>query len=223
MVRRAGLVLILAAALMTGCIQPVSNADLTRTAIGPVPPTNPPVVVPTNPPAAIPTTAPGPVAAATTPALPPVDIGVEQFILSRGEQPGNLQVWYDQPFGTDRLQGFSYTNAAGLRCAGFLLTIATVGTNGAPVCAPTADTTAIAAVTVFAASDGLPYTIVFGRVDDAQVTSVAAIYSDGTSLPSTPFMGGFLIVKAGVLGVNQITAVDALGNTVIGNIPQTPV
>jgi hypothetical protein len=38
-----------------------------------------------------------------------------------------------------------------------------------------------------------------------------------------PVQGGFLILKPGVVSASVITAIDALGNTVIPNIPQSPV
>ncbi len=162
-----------------------------------------------------------------TNAVSTTDPTVEQFVLSRGQTPNGLQVWYSSPLGPDRLQGFSYSGADGLPCAGFLLTSFTnnvwTPTNGALICAQQAGTPALAGVTFIATTDGAFYTIVFGRVDNPAVTAVAVIYSDGTNQPVSPSMGGYMLVKPGTLGVNTITAIDVQGNTVIPNIPQSPV
>jgi hypothetical protein len=197
---------ILIVALLAGCIKP--EAEQTVTATVPVAAANPPGGV--NP----------------VPTQPPQVI-VEQFILSRGHRPTNLLIWYDQPRDRDQLQGFSYTNQSGVPCAGFLLTALTNGVwqpnNGALACAQTPDAEAIAAVTFFPTSDGQPYTIVFGRVQNATVTAIAVVYEDGSDQSGTLVQGGFLLLKPGVLAVSRITAINAQGYTVIDNIPQTPV
>lgn len=152
---------------------------------------------------------------------------VVPFIQSRGDDPLTLQVWYDAPLGSDQLQGFSYTKAqTGELCAGFLLANAFSGqwqaTNGALGCGPPGSQ-AIASVALFATSDGQPYTVVFGRADDVNITAVAIQYNDGSNaFTQAPFSGRFLMIKPGVYNVNIITATDALGNTVLFNIPQTP-
>jgi hypothetical protein len=206
-----------AAIFLSGCIQPVSVANQTKTAQAPF---QTPVQ---GQPPVIPTTAPG--AAASTP-IPVALMMVQQFIASRGESPRDLQVWYDQALGPDRMQGFSYINLAGLPCAGFLVT-ATVGgltqpINGGQACAPLPDTPAVASVTFFLTSDGQAYTVVFGRVQDPTISAIAVDYGDGSNQPYNPFMGGFLLVKAGVQSVITIAAINAQGFTVIDNIPQTP-
>jgi hypothetical protein len=135
-----------------------------------------------------------------------------------------LQAWYDQPLGPDQLQGFSYFSAGGLPCAGFLLTSFVNGawqpTNGALGCGGQPGDPALAGVTVIQTSDGQLYTLVFGRVADPTITAIAVIFSDGSSLSATPNLGGFMVVKPGILGATAVTAVNQLGNTVIQNIPQ---
>jgi hypothetical protein len=71
-------------------------------------------------------------------------------------------------------------------------------------------------------SDGLLYTLIFGVVNDPTITAVAVVYSDGNYQTVSPMMGGFLIIRPGVLGATTITAVNQQGNTVIPNIPQLP-
>ncbi len=218
-----GLLLVLA-----GCIQPVSNTDLTKTAVAPfIPLTQAAAPVPTNP----------PVAVATTPPAAPVGVGtpapvqsvpfVAQFIQGRGDTPNNLVVWDERPLGIDLLSGFSYSNLNGLPCTGYLLMASVNATwqpnNGALVCAQQPGTQALSAVTFFLTSDSQPYSIVFGRVDNPAVAAIAVVYSDNSSQTANPIQGGFLILKPGVVSVSVITAVDALGNTVIPNIPQSPV
>lgn len=150
---------------------------------------------------------------------------VERFVQSRGQTPGNLQVWYEQPRDTDRLQGFSYTSVGEMPCTGFLLTAFTNGiwqpVNGALLCAAQPGIQALASVRLFATSAGAPYTIVFGRVEDPAISAVAVIYNDGSTQNVNTFMGGFLLVKPGIFSANVITAIDALGNTVIDNISQS--
>jgi hypothetical protein len=198
---------------LAGCIKPVAEQTVTATAPfgaasapngGPTP-SGEVNVVPTQAPLVV----------------------VEQFILSRGDRPTNLQIWYDEPRDRDHLQGFSYTNQSGVPCVGFLLTALTNGVwqpnNGALACAQTPDAEAIAAVTFFPTSDGQPYTVVFGRVQNTAVTAIAVVYADGSNQTGNPVGGGFLLLKPGVLAVTRITAIDAQGYTVIDNIPQTPV
>jgi len=209
--RLSWLAAVLAATLLiSGCIQPVSTVDLTETALAPF------RVAPAETPFAVP--------AGATPS--PTGL-VEQFVFSRGDQPNGLQVWYDQPQATDRLQGFSYTGLAGTPCAGYLLSVAANGVwqpnNGALVCADSPAAEALAAVTYFLTSNGQPTTIVFGRVMNPTVTAVAVLFSDGTSLQVAPQAGGFLVVRPDVVTANVITAINAEGNTVIPNIPQLPV
>jgi hypothetical protein len=215
--------------LLTGCIQPVSNTDLTKTAVAPyipltqaaVPaPTNPPVGVATTPPPAAPVGGSTPTPAQSTPF-------VAQFIRDRGDMPNNLLVWDERQLGPDLLSGFSYNNLNGLPCTGYLLMASANGTwqpnNGALVCAQQPDTQALSAVTFFLTSDSQPYSIVFGRVDNPAVSAIAVIYSDNSSQTVNPIQGGFLILKPGVVSASVITAIDGLGNTVIPNIPQSPV
>ncbi|MBP8972905.1 MAG: hypothetical protein KBH93_03425 [Anaerolineae bacterium] len=206
-------VALLGVGLLAGCIQPVSNADLTQTALAPY--------------AAFPTATSALPDGSRTEATPAPDALAGQFIASRGQTPASLQIWYDQPHQPDRLQGFSYTGAGGVPCAGYLL-VAQVGgawqpNNGALVCAGSPETEALAAVTFFLTSDQQPYTIVFGRLLDPSVTAIAVQFNDGTSQQTTPQAGGFLLVRPGVAGANVITAINAEGNTVFPNIPQSPV
>jgi hypothetical protein len=224
-----GVCLVMVMAL-SSCIQPTSNTDLTKTAVAPfISLTQAASPVPTNPPGVInPTVAPAsPGGAVSTPApaqsLPPVG----QFIRDRGDTPNNLAVWDERPLGADRVAGFSYANLNGLPCTGFLLMASAGGTwqpnNGALICAQQPGIEALAAVTFFLTSDGQAYTIVFGRVDNPAVSAIAVVYGDNSSQTVNPVMGGFLILKPGVASVSVITAIDAQGNTVIPNIPQSPV
>jgi hypothetical protein len=213
---------ILISMLLVGCIQPISVANQTQTAEAPF---NTPVSLgPTQAPVA---TNPSPGVAAT-PVPPAASASVaDTFVRSRGDIPSNIQVWYDQALGPDRVQGFSYTGQTGLPCAGFLLTAFINGlwqlNNGGLVCGDQPAAESLAAVTFFLASDGQPYTIAFGRTQNATITSVATVYADGSSQPFTVSAGGFLVVSPGVLTVARITAIDAQGFTVIDNIPQAPV
>ena len=206
-------VALLLAGLLAGCIQPASDADLTQTALAPW--------------ATLPTPGGPPPAGGETVATPAPSALVAPFIASRGQTPNSLQVWYDQPLGPDRLQGFSYTGADGLPCTGYLLFAQAGGAwqpnNGALACAESPETEALAAVTFFLTSDQRPHTIVFGRVLDPTVTAIAIQFSDGTSQQTAPQAGGFLVAQSGVAGANVITAINAEGNTVFPNIPQSPV
>lgn len=197
---------------LAGCIQPVEPTALPSPTLQQVQPVNPP-------PAATSTLDPGAAGAA-----PVVPTPVVQFLQGRGEVPGDLRVWYDQPQGIDHLYGFSYSNANGLACAGFLLTAVDPGVapNGAIHCAEGVGIPAMASVSLFATTDGQPYTVVFGRVEDPTITVLSIIFSDGSSQPVIPIDGGFLTTVPGVLGANMITAINAQGNTVIDNIPQSP-
>lgn len=151
---------------------------------------------------------------------------VQQFIAGRGDSPGNLLVFYDQPRGPDQLAGFTYTNVSGASCAGFLLTAMINGVwqpnNGAILCAQQVDMPAAASVSLFATTDGQPYTVVVGRVTDPTISAIAAVYDDGSNQVETPVQGGFLLVKPGISAAQIITAVNQEGNTVIDNIPQLP-
>jgi len=212
--QRLGLMILLLTGVLVGCIQPDSTPDsptATAPAAGVVNPPMNTVVVPT------------PTVGSVAP--PPVTL-VDQFLQQRGETASNLQIWYDQPQGPDQLQGFSYTNASGLPCAGWMLTALIGGVwqinNGALLCPPQPGLTALASVSLFATTDGQPYTIVFGRIEDPTITAIAIVYSDASSDTKNPALGGFLAVRSGILSVNTITAIDQLGNTVITNIPQSP-
>lgn len=206
-------VALLGGSLLAGCIQPVSNADLTQTALAPYAAFATPTGVAREAGGAVVTPAP--------------DALVGQFIASRGQTPASLQIWYDQPQEPDRLQGFSYTGADGVPCAGFLLSAYLNGVwqpnNGALVCAESPVAEALAAVTFILTSDEQAHTIVFGRVLDPTVTAIAVQFSDGESQQVTPLAGGFLLVRPGVASANVITAINAEGNTVFPNIPQSPV
>lgn len=220
---------------LAGCIQPTSETDLTRTAIAPylpltqaatpMVPTNPPVAVVTTPPPAVPTSPAGVTGSTPSPAQSLPLVG--QFIQDRGDTPNNLVVWDERALGPDRVSGFSYTNTNGLPCTGYLLMTPGDGlwqlNNGALVCPSQAGAEALAAVTFFLTSDGQPYTITFGRVENTGVSAIAVIYTDNSSQTTSPVMGGFLVLQPGVVSVSVITAVNAQGNTVIPNIPQSPV
>lgn len=193
--------------LLAGCIQPVETE-----------PTPGPNDVPVQPPGAD----------AAVPAAPAGDSAslipvIEQFIRDRGEAPGNLLTWPEQPLGPDQVRGYSFTNAAGVPCVGFLLTSVTGGLqqpiNGALLCAPAPDVTALASVWVFLTSDGQSFTLVFGRVEDPAISAVAVVFSDGSNRTVNPSLGGFLIAQPGIVDVNVVTAINAEGNTVIANIP----
>jgi hypothetical protein len=218
-----GLVVVLA-----GCIQPVSNTDLTKTAVAPfVPLTQAAAPVPTSPPVVVTTPPPAAPVGVGTPAPAQTAPYVAQFIQGRGDMPNNLVVWDERQLGSDLLSGFSFSNLNALPCTGYLLMALTNGTwqpnNGALVCAQQPGTQALAAVTFFLTSDGQPYSIVFGRVDNPAVSAIAVVYSDNSSQTVSPIQGGFLVLKPGVVSASVITAIDALGNTVIPNIPQSPV
>lgn len=228
--RRVVGVALVTLASLAGCIKP----DMATETPSPGQPVNdagapaPAVITPSSPP---PENAGPP--AASTPAQAPAPQAtwpqVEQFIQSRGDVPVNLAVWYDQPLSAvDRLQGFSYTNSTtGVPCTGFLLTGPVNGviqpTGGQKVCATQPIIDALAAAWVVVTSDGQPVTVVFGRVELPNVAAIAVVYTDGTSLQVNPVLGGFLLAKPDLVGVTVITAIDAQGNTVIANIPQTPV
>jgi hypothetical protein len=230
----AGLLLLMSI-LVTGCIQPVPEAEQTQNALATLFTHTPTLItMPTNPiPAA---TNPPPVAGPTNPPVqsnpqltPAADLAtatVAQFIQNRDDVANNLAVWDQRPLGPDQMYGFSYTNLNGLPCAGFLLTSFVNGvwqpTNGGVICDAQASTQGIAGVMPFLTSDGQPYTITFGRVDNPTVSAVAVVYEDGTTDSLSVFNGGFMFVQTGITGVTTITAIDSLGNTVIPNIPQLP-
>ncbi len=200
--------------VLAGCIQPVDETEpgATPTGVGAAP-------------AAAPVTDPDAGVAEQPPATSSYP-EVEQFIQSRGQVPGNLQVWYQQPLDSDRLYGFSYSIVGGLPCAGFVLTALTQGVwqpvNGALLCAEQPAIQALASdARLFATSDGGFYTVIFGRVEDPTISSVAVIYNDASTQNVNIFMGGFLFVKPGVFSATLITAINAEGYTVIDNIPQT--
>jgi len=200
---------------LPGCIQP----DATPTATFSPGVVNPPAVVSSPPPAMIPPTA-----------APIGDVAlVTQLIYARGDTPANLVVWYDSPLGPDRLQAFSYTNQNGAKCAGFLLLAFPGGIrqpqndNGAKGCEAQTGQNALVGSSVIVTSDGQPHTIVVGRVVDPAVTALAAQFSDGTTETANPIDGGFLMVKAGLAQVINVTAIDILSNTVILSLPVVPV
>ena len=205
---------------LSGCIQPnIVEKWQTETAQAVMmPPTAPPPVF-TAPP-------PPPSSAATS--LPPSAMAVaDQFVRQRGDVPANLFVWYEGALGPDHLVGFSYTGMAGTPCSGYVLLAYQAGiwspNNGATACAPQADAMSQAAFTFILTSDGQPYTTVFGRVQDPTVTAVAAVYDDGGTLSASVVGGGFMLVRPVVVSPTTLTAIDALGNTVITAIPFSPV
>jgi hypothetical protein len=220
--------LLLVGIVITGCIQPVPEAEQTQNALATLFTHTPTLIgIPTNPPqAAVPTTPPVQPNPQPTTAADPATATVTQFIQSRGDAANALAVWDQRLLGPDQLYGFSYTNLAGQPCAGFLLTGFVNGvwqpTNGGVVCSPQAGAQEIAGVTPFLTSDGQPYTITFGRVDNPTVSAVALVYDDGSTDSVSLLNGGFVFVRAGITGVTTITAIDTLGNTVIPNIPQLP-
>jgi hypothetical protein len=215
--RWGGFGVILLTFVLSGCIKPDSA---TKTPGG-TPTFGAQVVQPT------------PYVAGPTPFSPAVTSGgappvtntafVDQFIRARGDTPTNLQVWYGAAQGPDQLYGYSYLSATGQSCTGFLLTPIVGGVeqpslNGAQVCGAAP----MAGLAFPLTSDGLLYTLIFGVVNDPTITAVAVVYSDGNYQTVSPMMGGFLIIRPGVLGASTITAVNQQGNTVIPNIPQLP-
>ncbi len=204
---------------LSGCIQPdIVQKWQTETAQAVImPPTAPPALF----------TAPAPPPSSAT-SLPPSAMAVaDQFVRQRGDMPNGLLVWHEGPLGPDHLLGFSYTGAAGTPCSGYLLLAYQNGVwspnNGATACAAQADALAQAAFTFILTSDGQPYTVVFGRVQNPSVTAVAALYDDGGTFSASVVGGGFMLVRPGVAGPTALTAIDALGNTVITTIPISPV
>lgn len=218
---RRGGVVVLVMLVLAGCIQPV---ETTQT---PTPGEMQPAAM--NPTPVVATLAPGDTTNIQPPTTAPNQAVtmIQQFVQGRGDVPLNLQVWYEQPRGPDQLQGFSYTGANGQPCAGFLL-IATINgvpqpNNGALLCTAQPGAPALAGATLFATTDGQPYTIVFGRVEDPVITAIAVIFNDGSNQTVNPYLGGFLLLKAGIFDVNLVTAINAEGNSVIENIPLSPV
>lgn len=225
----AGIALLVGVVLV-GCIQPVSDEELaailtstviTYTPTLPPSPTYPAIA--TSPPVA--TVPPAQVSPQPTTVAVSANPVIEQFVRDRGYTPNNLEVWDQRTIGPDQLYGFSYTNQNGEPCVGFLLTALINGgwqpNNGGLSCG-TAGTPAVAGVTFFSLSDGQPYTIAFGRVDDPAVSAVAIVYQDNSTQSTNLTQGGFMFLKPGVAGASVITAIDAFGNTVIENIPQVP-
>jgi len=224
----SGLAILLAWGL-TGCIQPVET-PAPATATAPVPPA---AVAPTA------TLAPDGVPEEVGEAVPPIEQAegpppveepiaapggqefVEPFVQGRGHAAADVQVWGDAPLGPDRLLGFAFTGAGGFPCTGFLLVSATAN-NGAIACATDPAASALASVSYISTSDGQPYTITFGRVLDPAITAVAVLFDDGSSQSVGPSGGGFMVLHPDIFSVVTITAIDALGNTVIDNIPQIP-
>lgn len=225
-VRRAmSLILIGLGLVLTGCIQPISEVDQTKTmqatlGFSPVSVQSPTFVAAT----AIPDSSEPTATAAPQPQLP---AQVAQFISNRGAAATNLQIWYDAQRGADRFVGFSYAGSAG-PCAGFLV-LASVNAawqlteSGALYCAPTPTTDGFAANTFVLTSDGQPNTIVFGRVEQAAVTVIQIVFDDGSTEVVTVSSGGFLIVKPGVTSPTSVIGADAQGNIVLPNIPNSPV
>jgi hypothetical protein len=146
---------------------------------------------------------------------------VESFVLARGQAAVDLVVWGDAQLGPDRLIGFSYTEAGGFPCSGFLLVSATAN-NGAIACAVDPASTALASTSYISTSDGQPYTIVFGRVTDPTITALAVIFDDGSNQTAGLSAGGYMVLHTDIVSVVVITAINAEGNTVIDNIPQIP-
>ena len=213
--------------ILSGCIQPIPDAEQTQNALATLVTYTPTIIVlPTNPPAVAPTNPPVQPNPQPTVAIDSTTATVAGFIQSRGDAANNLVVWNQRPLGPDQLYGFSYTNLAGLPCAGYLLTGFINGvwqpTNGGVACASQAGMTSLAGVTFFLTSDGQSFTIAFGRSDDPTVSAFGIVYEDSSADSVSSLNGGFLFVRAGIAGVNVITAIDSLGNTVIPNIPQLP-
>lgn len=210
-IRWGGFCVVFLTAILTGCIKPDSGTTTSGTPTFGVVVQQPQVYPTSNSPVVVPTT-------------PTINTGfVDQFIRARGETPTNLQVWYGAAQGPDRLYGYSYLAATGQTCTGFLLTPVVGGVeqpsvNGAQVCG----TAPMAGLAFPLTSDGLLYTIIFGLVNDPTITAVAIVYSDGNYQTVAPSLGGFLLIRPGVVGANTITAVNQQGNTVIPNIPQLP-
>ena len=156
-------IVVVVVGLLAGCIQPVEPEPTPGAQNAPVQPPGADSAVPAAP-------------AGDSASLLPV---IEQFIRDRGEEPGNLQTWPEQPLGPDQVRGYSFTNAAGASCVGFLLTAVADGLqqpiNGALLCAPAPDVTALASVWVFLTSDGQSFTLVFGRVEDPTVSAIAVV------------------------------------------------
>ncbi len=202
---------------LSGCIQPEIAVHQTETAQAPfMPPTAPPTLF----------TAPVPQPSSAT-SLPPSAMAVaDQFVRQRGDMPSGLLVWYEGPLGPDHLLGFSYTGTASTPCSGYLLLAyqngAWMPANGATACAPQPNTESQAAITYILTSDGQSYTTIFGRVQNPSVTAVAAVYNDGGTLSAQVVGGGFMLVRPGVSEPTTLTAIDALGNTVIAAIPTSP-
>lgn len=224
-VRRATLVGMVSLALvLTGCIQPISEVDQTKTAqatmgfvpVFAAPSATPPAVA----------GEPGPAASAT--AAPQLPALVDQFVRGRGDTSSALQIWHDAQQGVDRLVGFSYNGLAGTPCAGFVVLASPSGfwqltDSGALFCTSDPAAGAFAANTFFLTSDGQPNTIVFGRVNNASVSTVRVLFDDGNSHSAGVAMGGFLVVKPGVASPTTLIGVDAQGNVILSDIQHSPV
>ncbi len=224
--RRSGLALIvvlLMGSLLPGCIKPDAATPTPATPAQGTLTAAPPGVSLTLAPPTPGTTGGDQPTAASAPA-------VTQFLQDRGVAAAEMNVWYSQPLRTDRLESFTYRDAQGVPCAGWLLTAFQDGTwipvNGALSCAPQPGTPALASVSLFPTTDGTPYIIVFGRVQEPTVSAVAIVYTDGENSTTQPVNGGFLFLREGLFDVStvvyRLTAINAQGNTVIDNIPILP-
>ena len=203
LVRGVGLVLVMTVVL-TGCIRPVDETDT---------------------PVTDDTASPAGEVATTAPITTNWPI-IERWIRARGDVPTNLEVWYDQPLNPDQLQGFSYTSSSSLPCMGFLLTSFSEGAwqayNGAVACSPGLSFQALGSAAFFLTSSGVPYTVVFGRVEDATISDLMVVYNDGTSQAVNPAGGGFLTLKEGVWNADSISARDTQGTVILPSVSQLP-
>lgn len=223
--RRVALAAMIGLALvLAGCIQPISEVDQTKTAqatMGFVPFSAAPSATP-------PPVDAGSDAAASATAAPQLPVLIDQFVRGRGDAPGSLQVWHDAQQGIDRLVGFSYNGLSGTSCAGFAVLASPGGVwqltdSGALFCTVDPSAEAFAANTFFLTSDGQPNTIVFGRVNNASVSTVRVLFDDGNSQAVNVAMGGFLVVKPGVASPTTLIGVDAQGNVILSDIQHSPV
>jgi len=218
-IRRWG-ILIMLLALLASCIKPVEE----KPTPGPTNAVMPPTPTFGQPPAAVPTVDVSG-AATATPAPSAFLPLVQQFLQSRGVIAPDLRISYDQALVPDQLLGFSYTDPSGQLCSGYLLAVnngaAWVPNVGGSVCGMQADVAAHYGTIPILPTGQQPLTLVFGRVDDASVTSISTLFDDGTSQPVDPNNGGFMIVKPGIAGVTTVQAVNQLGNTY--SIPAFPV
>lgn len=200
--KRLYLVAIATMSILSACVQPIE---------------------PTPIPAPTVASSPTPPAAPVTGATFPPELISNWLLQNFGLAATNLNLFTQLQVGPDNVVGYTFLDATGQTCAGFVLVTPAPPTiwNGDLRCVPVGNPVIVAPL-LFALTNNEIYVAVYGYIDPAVAPNaggVAATFPDGGSITQLLTESGFVMLRQGLQFPNLLYVIDTSGNSLLDPIP----